>query len=157
MHPLFCRTGNLHLSAAKSIPIVGAAVPSQARKFLGRLVSGGQADAPQITTAEDWHVAFTPGPGDNPAEPPRRKPNYPLRPYLGITWPGLLALEIKDRAPTLSFKSFNASWPGPPERAALVGDTGRQVAAKLDRLLWDRKRSRHGDAARRESRGADDL
>ena len=72
-------------------------VPAEARKLLGRLVSGNEADAPQITTAEDWHVGFEPGPGDNPADAPRRKPDYCLN--VGITWPGMLALEIRDRRP----------------------------------------------------------
>ena len=40
---------------------VGA--PAEARKLLGRFVSGDESDAPQITTAEDWHVGFEPGPG----------------------------------------------------------------------------------------------
>ena len=97
-------------------------VPAAARKLLGRLVSGDEADAPQITTARDWHVGFEPGPGDNPAEPPRCKPDYCLN--LGITWPGLLALEVKDRVPNLSFKSFNAFVAGAAARAELVGDTG---------------------------------
>ena len=99
---------------------VGA--PAAARKLLGRLVSGDENDTPQITTAEDWHVGFEAGPGDNPADPPRRKPDYCLN--VGITWPGLVALEIKDRAPTLSFKSFGAFTAGAAERATLVGDTG---------------------------------
>ena len=81
-------------------------VPVEARKLLGRLVSGDESDTPQITTAEDWHVGFAPGPGDNPADLPRHKPDYCLN--LGITWPGLVALEIKDRVPALSFKSFGA-------------------------------------------------
>ena len=38
-------------------------VPAEARKLLGRFVSGEESDAPQITTAEDWHVGFKPGPG----------------------------------------------------------------------------------------------
>jgi deferrochelatase/peroxidase EfeB len=97
-------------------------VPAQARKLLGRLVSGDESDAPQITTAEDWHVGFEPGPGDNPADPPRRKPDYCLN--LGLTWPGLVALEVRDRVPTLSFKSFGAFTAGAAERAELVGDTG---------------------------------
>jgi deferrochelatase/peroxidase EfeB len=97
-------------------------VPAEARKMLGRLVSGNEADAPQITTAEDWHVGFEPGPGDNLAAAPRRKPDYCLN--LGITWPGLLALEIRDHVPTLSFKSFGAFIAGAAERAKLVGDTG---------------------------------
>jgi len=99
---------------------VGA--PAAARKLLGRLVGGDEADAPQITTAEDWHVGFEPGPGDNPADVPRRKPDYCLN--LGITWPGMIALEIKDRVPGLSFKSFGAFTAGAADRAALVGDTG---------------------------------
>jgi deferrochelatase/peroxidase EfeB len=102
--------------------LLSVGVPAEARKLLGRLVSGEESDAPQITTAQDWHVAFAPGPGDNPADPPRNKPDYCLN--LGITWAGLIALEIKDRAPTLSFKSFGAFIAGAAERANLVGDTG---------------------------------
>ncbi|MGB2662638.1 MAG: hypothetical protein WAK48_01455, partial [Candidatus Acidiferrum sp.] len=96
--------------------------PAQARRQLGRLVSGDESDAPQITTAEDWHVAFAPGPGDNPTGTPRRKPDYCLN--LGVTWPGLVALEIKERVPALSFKSFGAFVEGAAHRAELVGDTG---------------------------------
>jgi deferrochelatase/peroxidase EfeB len=97
-------------------------VPADARKLLGRLISGDESDAPQITTAEDWHVGFEPGPGDNPADPPRCKPDYCLN--LGITWPGLVALEVKDRVPKLSFTSFGAFTAGAAARANLVGDTG---------------------------------
>jgi len=97
-------------------------VPAKARELLGRLVSGDESDTPQITTAEDWHVGFEPGPGDNPADSPRYKPDYCLN--LGITWPGMVALEIKDRVPTLSFKSFGAFTAGAAQRAQLVGDTG---------------------------------
>ena len=96
--------------------------PKEARNLLGRFVSGDESDAPQITTAEDWHVGFEPGPGDNPADVPRHKPDYCLN--LGITWFGMLALEIKDRVPSLSFKSFGAFTAGAAERAKLVGDTG---------------------------------
>jgi len=96
--------------------------PSVARKLLGRLVNGDEADAPQITTAEDWHVGFEPGPGDNPSDPPGRKPDYCLN--LAITWQGLVALEIKDRVPALSFRSFGAFVAGAADRAELVGDTG---------------------------------
>jgi deferrochelatase/peroxidase EfeB len=102
--------------------LITVGVPAEARKMLGRLVSGNESDAPQITTAEDWHIGFEPGPGDNLAAAPRRKPDYCLN--LGITWPGLLALEIKDRVPTLSFKSFGAFIAGAAERAKLVGDAG---------------------------------
>jgi deferrochelatase/peroxidase EfeB len=97
-------------------------VPAEARRLLGRLVSGDESDAPQITTAEDWHVGFEPGPGDNPDDVPRHKPDYCLN--LGITWPGLVALEVRDRVPALAFKSFSAFVAGAAERAKLVGDTG---------------------------------
>jgi deferrochelatase/peroxidase EfeB len=95
---------------------------AEARKLLGRLVSGEEADAPQVTTAENWHVGFEPGPSDNRADTPRCKPDYCLN--IGVTWPGLIALGIKDRIPTLSFKSFNAFVAGAAGRAALVGDIG---------------------------------
>jgi deferrochelatase/peroxidase EfeB len=97
-------------------------VPAEARKLLGRFISGDEIDAPQLTTAEDWHVGFAPGPADNPDDVPRHKPDYCLN--VGITWPGLVALEVKDRVPTLSFKSFGAFIAGAAERAGLVGDTG---------------------------------
>jgi deferrochelatase/peroxidase EfeB len=96
--------------------------PAAARRLFGRFVSGDESDAPQITTAEDWHVGFEPGPGDNAADVSRHKPDYCLN--LGITWPGMIALEIKDRLPTLSFKSFGAFIDGAAARANLVGDTG---------------------------------
>ena len=102
--------------------------PSAARSLLGRLVSGDESDAPQITTARDWHVGFEPGPGDNPADLPRRKPDYCLN--LGVTWPGIIALELKDRLPTLSFKSFGAFVAGAADRAALVGDIGPSAPDK---------------------------
>jgi hypothetical protein len=98
--------------------LLSVGVPGEARKVLGRFVNGNEADAPQITTAEDWHVGFEPGPGDNPADAPRRKPDYCLN--LGITWPGLIALEIKQRVPGLSFKSFGAFISGAAERAKLA-------------------------------------
>jgi Dyp-type peroxidase family len=96
--------------------------PGAARKILGKLVSGDESEAPQITTAEDWHVGFEPGPGDNAAELPRRKPDYCLN--VAITWPGMIALEIKQRVPNISFKSFGAFMEGAAARAKLVGDTG---------------------------------
>ena len=96
--------------------------PAQARRQLGRFVSGDESDAPQITTAEDWHVGFAPGPFDDPAAAPRHTPDYCLN--VGITWPGLVALEIGQRVPTLSFKSFGAFIEGAAERAERVGATG---------------------------------
>ncbi len=96
--------------------------PAAARKLLGRFISGDESDTPQITTAQDWHVGFAPGPNDDPAALPRRKPDYCFN--VGITWPGLVALEVKDRVPSLSFKSFGAFTAGAAQRSSLVGDTG---------------------------------
>ena len=74
-------------------------VPAQARRQLGHLVNGDESDTPQITTAEDWQVGFAPGPGDDPADAPRRKPDYCLN--LGITWAGLVGLGMKTRSDTV--------------------------------------------------------
>ena len=49
-------------------------VPAAARKLLGRLVSGDETDAPQITTAKDWHVGLEPGPGDDLTAAPAASP-----------------------------------------------------------------------------------
>src|ERR1700759_3636810 len=99
---------------------VGA--PAQARRQLGRLVSGDESVVPQITTAADWHVGFGPGPGDDRAAAPRRTPDYCLN--IGLTWPGLVALEMQERVPALSYKSFGAFTEGAAQRAEPVGDTG---------------------------------
>src|SRR5438105_14376317 len=53
---------------------VGA--PAEARKLLGRFVSGDESDAPQITTAEEWQVGFAAGRGDDAAEVSRHNPEY---------------------------------------------------------------------------------
>src|SRR5712671_4965570 len=102
--------------------LLSVGVPAEARRLLGRMVSGDEVDAPQITTAEDWHVGFQPGPGDNQADLPRRKPDYCLN--LAITWQGLIALGVTDCVPTVSFRSFGAFTAGAAARAETVGDTG---------------------------------
>src|SRR5258708_7839859 len=50
-------------------------VPAEARRLFGRLISGDESDAPQITTAEDWHIGFEPGPRHNPPHVPLPKPD----------------------------------------------------------------------------------
>src|SRR5215469_10112059 len=80
--------------------------PAAARLALGRMVSGNEADGLQVTTAEE--------------------PAFGAQYYLqvGITWPGLAALEVKDRVPTLSFKSFPAFVEGAAKRAEMLGEVG---------------------------------
>jgi len=80
--------------------------PAAARKALGRLVTGNEKDSPQITTAANGAVT----------------PPYCLQ--IGITYPGLIELELKERVGKFSFKSFPAFVQGAAERAATVGDHG---------------------------------
>src|SRR5207237_1449392 len=82
----------------------------------------GESYVRRIRTAKEGQVGYEAGEGDNAAEFSRHKPDYCLN--LGITWQGLIALEIKDRVPTLSFNSFGAFIAGAAARAKLVGDTG---------------------------------
>jgi Dyp-type peroxidase family len=77
-----------------------------ARSVLGKMVSGNEADAPQVTTAEE----------------PALGAQYCL--HVGITWPGLVALEVKERVPALSFKSFPAFVEGAAKRAEALGEVG---------------------------------
>jgi len=91
--------------------------------LLGRLVSGNETDAPQITTAEDWHVGFEPGPGDNPHDVPRRKPDYCLN--LGINVARTDCAGDQGSHPDAFVQSFGAFVAGAAERAKLVGDTAR--------------------------------
>ena len=95
--------------------------PSAARAVLGRLTTGDDADAPQVTTAEEWHVA-TPGPHDDPTSAPRCKPDYCLN--VGITWPGLVAMGVSDRIPPPPSGSFDAFVEGAAPRAGRLGDVG---------------------------------
>ena len=96
--------------------------PARARRQLGRIVNGDGSDVPQITTADDWHVGFALGPGDDPASAPKRPSDHCLN--VGITWSGLVALGVPEFVPTLSFKSFGAFVEGAAHRAELVGDSG---------------------------------
>ena len=85
--------------------------PAAARSALGRMVNGNEGDALQVTTAEE--------------------PAFGARYYLqlGITSPGLIALEVKDRVPTLSFKSFPAFVEGAAKRAESLGEVGSSAPA----------------------------
>lgn len=80
-----------------------------ARSVLGRMVSGNESDALQITSAEE--------------------PAFTARYYLqvGITWPGLVALEVEDRVPGLSFKSFPEFVEGAAARAEALGEVDKSA------------------------------
>ena len=114
--------------------LLAVGAPAEARRQLGRLVSGDESDVPQITTAADWHVGFGPGPGDNPADAPRCKPDYCLN--IGITWSGLVALEIEERVPTLSFESFSCIRRWSCATSGVSRRHGSKFARELGRRLW---------------------
>jgi deferrochelatase/peroxidase EfeB len=83
--------------------------PAAARSVLGRMTSRNEADALQVTTAEE----------------PAFGAQYYL--HVGITWPGLIALEVKERVPALSFKSFPAFVEGAAARAEAIGEVGKSA------------------------------
>ncbi len=96
--------------------------PVAARALLGKFVNGDELAAPQITTAEEWRVGFSPGPFDQTEQDARPKPDYCLN--VGITWNGMVALGLEKLVPEISFKSFDAFVSGAGTRAESVGDTG---------------------------------
>ncbi|HEY7118705.1 MAG TPA: hypothetical protein VH475_19095 [Tepidisphaeraceae bacterium] len=83
-----------------------------ARAVLGRLAGGDEADALQVSSAAS--------PPDSAASPP----TMTYRLYVGITWPGLVALGIDDLVPGVSFRSFPAFVAGAAARAPALGDNG---------------------------------
>ena len=123
--------------------------------MLGRLVSGDETDAPQITTAEEWQVGFAPGPGDNANDRPRHKPDYCLN--IGITWPGLVALEVRDRVPTLSFKSFGAIHRRGRRTSRVDRRYRGECTTELGWRFRERIRSCPGNAVRHKSGSHDEL
>ena len=54
--------------------------------------------------------------------PPRHETDYCLN--VGITWSGLVALEVTDRLPRFSHGTFNAFVEGAAKRAEALGDRG---------------------------------
>ena len=76
------------------------------------------------------------------------RPDYCLN--VGITWPGLVALEIEERVPTLSFKSFGAFIEGAAQRAESIGDTGTSAPENWVGGFGSGRRSRPADAARHQ-------
>lgn len=86
--------------------------PATARATIGRLVSGDECDSLQISSAE-----AEPSPPGTPS-------NLGYRLYVGITWPGLVALQVPDLVPDLSFRSFDSFVAGAVEQAPTLGDVG---------------------------------
>ena len=124
--------------------------PAAARKLLGRLVSGDEADAPQITTARDWHVGFEPGPGRQSGGAPAPQarllpePGHHLARIAGARGQGSRSQPLVQVVQRVRRRGRRAGGTGRRHR--------RQWAAELDRRFRNGKRSRHADAARRESR-----
>ena len=121
--------------------------PAAARVLLGRLASGDERDAPQITTAEEWHVAV-PGPEDDRQAPPRRKTDYCLN--VGITWSGLVALEVQGSPPPLFARDLQCVRRGRGEARGVPWETGRERPGELDQWIRHGQRSCDGHALRLE-------
>ena len=68
----------------------------------------------------------------------------------------MIALEIKQHVPNLSFKSFAAFTEGAAARAKLVGDTGPSAPENWIDGFSDGRRSRDGDSARHQP-GRDEV
>lgn len=92
--------------------LLSVAEPGAARAVLGRLVSGDESDALRVSSA-----AAVPSPPGSPS-------NLGYRLYVGLTWPGLVALQVPDLVPELSFRSFQAFVEGAAKRAEALGDDG---------------------------------
>ena len=126
---------------------VGA--PAQARRQLGRLVSGDESDVPQITTAEDWHVGFGPGPADDPAAglasqarllPQRRR-------HVARTGGAGARRTRPDAVVQVIWCVRRGS-----RATSGVGRRNRsEFARELGWRVWNRARSRPGDVARHQS------
>lgn len=84
-----------------------------ARSVLGRIASGDESDALQVTTA-----------ADPPDKPDEGTPTHSYRLYAGITWAGIEALQLPELVPSLSFRSFRAFMEGAASRAPSLGDVG---------------------------------
>ena len=120
--------------------------PAQARRQLGRLVSGDESDAPQITTAEDWHVGFAPGPRRQsrgcPASQARLLPQH--RHHVARTGG---ARDKRTRPKPIVQVIWRVH-----RRSRATSGVGRRCrskcAAELEWRFWRRPRSRPGDAAR---------
>ena len=130
-------------------------VPTQARRQLGRLVSGDESDVPQITTAEDWHVGFAPGPGDDPTAAPHRRPDYCLN--VGVTWPGLVAMEIEDTRASSLVQVISCVRRRSRPTSGVSRGYRSEFALQLARPFRKRGRSRPGDAARYKSGSDEEL
>jgi len=101
-------------------------VPEEARIAGGGSSVATRLDAPaDHYCAEDWHVGFEPGPvGDDPAQVPRRKPDYCLKRW-HPPWPRAgCAGSQRIASQTLSFKSFARSLPA--LRASKIGGRYRR-------------------------------
>ena len=122
--------------------------PAQARRQLGRLVSGDESDVPQITTAGDWHVGFAPGPGDDPAGRPASQARLLPQHRCHVARTG----GARDRG-TRPNAVVQVIW-CVHRRSRATSGVGRRYRAsspgELDRRFREGARSRPGDAARHQ-------
>ena len=110
-------------------------VPAAARKLLGRLVERRRDRRAPGHDGQRLARWIWPGPADDPAAPPRTKPDYCLN--LGITWPGLLALEVGERVPEPLVQVIQRV----RRRSRRAGGIGRRYRSKWTEQLGRRFRT----------------
>jgi hypothetical protein len=118
---------------------VGA--PAHARRQLARLVSGHESDVPQVTTAEDWHVGFAPGPGDDLVDAARRTPDYCLN--VGITWPGLVAVHEMSELSARLCRNTHRQQEVPHHRHRVSAENETLDVREVECRLGDQRIPRH--------------
>ena len=125
--------------------LLAVRTPAEARRQLGRLVSGDESDAPQITAADEWHVGFAPGPGDDPAEPRAQQPGLLPQPrdhVAGARGAGTRGTPPGAVVQVLRRVRRRCGAPRGVDRRHR-----RELARELGRRLRRRSRSRPADAA----------
>ena len=101
--------------------------PADARRQLGRLVSGDESDTPQITTAADWHVGSRPDPATIPGGPRASPTTVSTSVSRGPDW---WRWRYPQRVPT-SPSSRLAPSPKEPRNERSWSAISEQVAAEL--------------------------
>ena len=121
--------------------------PAAARALLGRLASGDERDAPQITTAEEWHVAV-PGPEDDRRSASQAEDR--LLPQRGHYVARAGRVGSHGSPPPLFARHLQCVRRGRGEARGGPGRPGRERPGDLDQWIRHGQRSCDGHALRLE-------
>ena len=102
--------------------------PAAARALLGRLASGDERDAPQITTAEEWHVGDTWPPRRPQRGALKRKTRLLSQRRNYLAWAGRAGSQRSP--PPLPHGTFDAFVEGAAKRAEALGDRAQAVRTR---------------------------